>query len=477
MRNKDNFINAFDYIKNQLFPYDYNNPEHEHVLKLKIWSLDSKLLNEETEVGIADDSFIDPKDHKALLDNEINLLDLYRRTEDGLLSRNEVPFDKAIKQRKKNLENWVKYKDPVTKETRPDYKMPYMSRPSTMTDEQFKELYLLYKEKEKSGQLNNCKEITSKITTDNIDIEKWAQESAILKYSPPAESKEVLDSQAAKLKKSKDDDIVNEMDKVFSKIKASLVAAAPELYIPPEEEPVIEVTETETIITTVEYKDCVTLAINCPTNREYIALVKDDPSHKGFIQDWENIHEGGYRFRGKLADITTVYDLPTVYEGFPDNWIVEISPYKIGEVEWTWDDFTFADKYTKVTTVTTIPNPPTETTMILSESDSSDSENGKTVTVTEEIFITFPHNPVGTPTSDNDLISFDEYKKIWYNFNQLRENKIEQTGLRIQIESLIDNYPDDILDGLKNYFEVLKQEKVDTEELLVERCLFGEWIY
>lgn len=498
MRNRDNFKNSYDYIINQLFPYDYNNSEHVHILKLKLWTLDAEPLQEEIDAGFTDTDINHPKDHKSSLSNELVFLDRYRKTEDELLGEHEVPFDKLVAQRIKSLEMWTSRPDPLTGEMRPAYTMPYMSRPTLLTTEQFRDLYLRYKVKEKEGQLSNCLEITTKVTSDDINLTAEYQEKAILNYKQPPEQKTMMGEEAAKMKANQDDDLVYEMDKAYSEIRDILASCAPAPFVPTDAGTKTSTSGsaesgTTTTTITISYSDIGTLGLNFPSPREYISLTPNDPSHKGYIEE-EVFHTGGYRFSAWNESLTSRVGMPTVYEGFPPDWQVSVSPYKIGNVEWNFDDFLFAHKYTRtvtITTTTTSPStdPDSSSSYKLARDADSGSSSETTSTSTTYVVPTLKSSSgdrwANIANSAKDASKKAEASKIsarmkeltsrWYDFNEIRENQIRQTGLRLQIESLLDTEPESVLDDMKHYFEVLKSEEDNVEDILVERCLFGEW--
>lgn len=334
-RGHDNWINAFDYIKNQLFKYNYNNQEHLHILKMKYWALDGDLMDEEKEAGLTDNDVNHPLNHNAVLQNELTFLDKYIRTKDKKLDKYEVNFSSLVRNRKTQLRSFLKQKDPETNKRYEAWQQDYSSRPTSLTTGQFDSLYNLYKVKEKAGELSDAFEITSKLADSYIDFKKVIQEIAIANSKSPAEMDEDIRKSAREEKQKEDVHFVKEMRRAHEEIIDLVKSVKPDE--PSADDLGFPSFDDETGGSSVEIDGEIVIC-NFPTIRVDVSEIKNDSSHKGAII--EELGEGGYRFKTKYGDdLITDFELPA-----PDlrKYKNSVKPFFDGEVEWNFDNWLYA---------------------------------------------------------------------------------------------------------------------------------------
>ena len=468
MRNKDNFKNSYDFIKNQLLIYDYLNEEHRHILKLKLWALDADFAEFE---NIHDIFINSPQNHIATLLNELEFLDRFIRTEDKKLDKYETKFSGLVSERRTALREWVREKDPITKERRKDYELAYSNRPTLLSKTQFEDLYRLYKVKEKKGELTSAFDIVESITTDNINTNIISQERMILTYIPPSQSKLEMLKFAKEEKFREDYHLVKEMNRAHEEIIEILRDSIPSLPTPP---PALiknpnyrpgggggahsnSDKEPEFIANPVKWENLQNVIVNFPTMRNQVELVPHSPTHKGNIVDSLGI--GGYRFYviKSVSNFASAVPIPETPEVDAQN--ITVSPWLDNAVEWNFNNIKFAHYYIKVVTPTPEKN----------ENNSKKRNSGATKKTTRTL------NIIPAPMNIKNKERFDLLNTRWTNMNNIREDKMMQSGLRIQIESMLNVNVPDMLDEMQKYFDVLKLQKSLIPKMIQEICLFNEW--
>lgn len=276
IRNKDNYKNAYDYIKNQLFLYDYNNAEHLHILKMKFWALDAEILPNE---NIEDKDVNNPVDHKKDLENELVFLDRYIRTKDKLLNKYEETYNSLVRSRKSQQRVFLSQKNPITGKRNEAWELDYLRRPTRLTVSEVETLYRIYKEKEKNKELSNADEIISKLADNTVNDKVLYQQIAIDNTKSPAEQKEDIFNAGVIEKGKEDDSFVKEMNRAHEEIISIIKEIMPELPKPPEQE-----TDDEgNVISSETWTNSQIVLVNFPTIREYVEAKAGSSSHKGVI--------------------------------------------------------------------------------------------------------------------------------------------------------------------------------------------------
>lgn len=445
-RGNDNFISSYDYLKNQLFVYDYNDSDHRHILKLKIWTLDGPLTQAEINEGLEDKDVSNPVNHYESLLNELTYLDKYIRTQDELLGDTEPNFDKFSGTREKNYDRWIKkIKDEDTGEFYQDWEQAYNQRVTLITDAQFQELYTLYKQKESNGELTSTEDIIYSVSRDNLDKTASNQESTISMTDPPEETEAQLFDSGEVEAGNEDDNLVKEMNIAFDELREIILTLAPEVPEGPATEiPDPEwdgIGEQEMIPNPIQWSANEITCVNMPTKREYVGHAKNHSSHKGMII--EQLQEGGYRFTYKTSDLLTIYSI----DKEDPNLVISVSGDLFNQLEQNFDSWFYAHFYTE-----------------------SDSEAGTSTSYFKPLGIDF------TNLSNEQKVRHDELNARWTNANNTRENIIMNSGTRIRVESMFNaEIPD-----LKPEHERHLTDRVDQKELTInilrERTLFGEFI-
>ena len=486
MRNKDNYRNAYQYIIEQLFVYNYNNPAHIHILKLKLWILDADLMQSELlENGKTPDINVNaPMNHKESFMNELIFLDLYRRTKDKLLEKYEHSFTEVMSIRKNSMLNWCKQKDPLTGLKRHDYEMPYASRPSLLTERDFEKLYTAYKIKERAGELSSCLDIVQKITDDNIDVKKYLAEMSILNYVLPEKSEQQMFEQALKLKLAEDDDLVYEINSTKQKIIDECIRPLMLNMINISPVPVkLQNTYTMNIV-----------IVNMPSNRENVLPIHFGPAEnrKGFINEYIDPPAGGYRYPvnidttrvWKIANIDVNYTTtpgildpdtglttPTTYT-YNSYSIIPIFPFIVNDI------FIHSSVGNTFTTDVTLVNNQVEKNWnylnlalyydapIMSAPDI----NGLTTQIGTQTCLYV------SPIEFNLTARFNSLNARWTNLNVFREHKLDDVGNRIQLETMFDTSIPYMLDKLKKQLQDLIDEKKHITYILQEDCFFSEFL-
>lgn len=460
MRGQDNWINAHDYIMNQLFKYDYNNEEHLHLLKLKFWVLDDEILKEE---GLIDNDYDNSLNHKEILKNELTFLDRYIRTKDKKLEKDEESFSTLVRERKIAQRDFVNEINPETGKKYEKWEQEYSNRPTTLSNAQFQNIYNEYKKKEKAGELSSAYEITSKLDSITIDNRKAQWETSIMLYVKPEIQEETLKVSASEEKKKEDIHFVKEMNRAHEELIRIIKELVPEdpqeiLGIKPKEEEDKDEDSSSDDTTTKLPPPVITgttVICNFPTMRVNVGEKKNDPSHKGLII--EQLGEGGYRFRTKLAeDLVTDFELPPPDLDLYTN---SVNPFLDNSVEWGFDDWLYAYYYTITTT---------------SVEGGTDGDSSPEIKVTSTSYL----KPLGidkNSLSPEKRARFDELNKRWRNLNELRERQMSNIGSRYQLESMFNASVPDIMSDLKKVFNDRKEEKENITRILRDFCLFGEF--
>lgn len=477
MRGFDNWLNSFDYIKNQLLIYDYNNINHFHILKMKFWILDDSIKNEE---NLIDNDVKNPLNHRESLKNELVFLDKYIRTKDKKLIKDEENYHSFCRNRKSQLRDFISRKKPNSNIRYQDWEQDYSSRPSLLIDSQFDQLYYIYKRKEKSGELLSAFDILDKIDDITIDNRTYMQESSILLYIEPSIQEQTIRNSAIKEKQKEDIHFVWEMNRAHEEIIFQILEIKPDIEKEiekiegPKDDTPLNPGDPPKIIKTIS--DASIVICNFPTIRDNVGESKNDPTHRGMII--EQLGTGGYRFSTKDGkDLKTYFKLPDELLNIDESnnsenltYINEMNIFLEGEVEWDFNDW----EYGMFCTIT-------ETTQ------QAPSENPEPTRNVRNIESTVPPEPIPPKVSINllklninksSLTNIDRFNvlcKRWINLNELRERQMMLTGTRVQLESMFNATVPYMKDQMIKVFNDRKEEKINITNILKDFCLFGEF--
>ncbi len=458
LRDADNWVNAHDYLINQILIYDYSNEADRHKLMMKFWVLDSTFLEEE---GILDEDILAPKDHMKSLLNELGFLDIYVRTKNNTLKYSEKTFDQLVAYRIQNANRWVNTVNKSSCEVELDedgvprvvadsyrlnydYELPYPSRPTLLSVDQFEEIYQLYQVKAASGELSSVMSILTSITDYNLNHEMVAAERAVKSY----EIKQGTHSESAVSGQLKipniDYNYVTEMRAMFGELWAIVQSLLVSVVTPTPPPPTVPgppnpITGDPTIIPNpITWSDMVLAIAGFPQNRVYVKAVSGDSSHKGILQIGE-----GYRFRFLNTDGTvndTIPD-PTAEDCEIDNIDQGI---QYGDPEWEVSNFNYVFYY-----VENDADSGSSTSNLLKLGDGSMTN------------LLHGENTVGAQTYER----FMALSERWANLNDLRENRIQLSGTRVISESLWKTLPDH-----ERYLENIQDQKQHYTDILRETC-------
>lgn len=441
MRNEDNYIDAHDFVMTQLAPYDYSDPDHLHVLKLKVWALDGPLTS--ADGSLVDDDVLDPVDHYNSLMNELTFVDRYYRTVVDELEEDESTYSELVRERNESMQDFLTTaRDDGTFPE--DWEMPYRQRPLLMSDAQVAELADVVAGKVLADEIYGAFELVTKPTSDNIDVLTAQQDMAIeMSMTPSQTEASALAAGLAELAREDRDNVIemnNAHDEIVS-IVSSYAPPAPagpaEDIVDPEWDGVGD--EADNMIPNpIQWEDSKVVIVNFPTRREQVSEVKNHPSHKGMINDV--MSTGGYRFVYRLAGSLS----PVVLDRA--NMVSSISPDKYNQVEWDHSAWLYAHYYVE-----------------------SDSDTGLSTPYLKPLGVT------ASSLSASDRARHDELDRRWKNINRLREDIMSQSGHRARIESMIDLEAIDIRPDMIDHRDDRIEHKRNTTEITKERCLFGEY--
>lgn len=408
-KNNDNWENSRQYIIEQLFPYDYNNDVD--TLKMKIWVLDGKISKSDKEAGYVEDDINDPKNHFASLNNELIFLDRYIRTTEDNLDTNELNFQQLKEQREKILESWINTINPETGEYYKSYELTYSSRPTLLSDSDFETLYQEFKSKRSSGELSNAFEIINKITDYCIDDEIYNQEITVENTQDSATIESNLKDKGEESAKDNDNNYVNQMNRLYDEI----------IDIIDTVEPVVEDSTSKINIQLV--------LVNLSHRRESVSL-DNTSTHKGIIASG-----GGYRFSYKDVnknDISLTVDNS------------DLTNDKTGDVEWLIDEWIWAEYY-------------------------EDADTGSSYLEFRADKNDLPSEP-GTEQDigNNTIERHSEITTRWKNTNRLREDRIQNTGTRVMIESMVTANIPDLKSDQEDHLSDKNNQKVNYTKTLQE---------
>jgi hypothetical protein len=297
-RDYDNYINAYDYIINQLFIYDYSDEDDFNILKMKIWVLDGTISVADSSEVIEDD-IDDPKVHFESLLNELTFLDTYIKTEEGTLGENEYNFTELKTRRDSVMAAWIANGEN-------DYDMKYSTRPTLLTDAQFALLYMAFVTKRTAGELSVAEDIVKSVTNYCIDNEIFQAERTVLNYIVPSAAEENLTQLASAGIDDHDRNYVTEMDGLHNEIITILNQNAP--------------SASGTLV-----------LVNFPQRREQVSTIFEHSSHKGpiFLDPKE-----GYLFTYMTSAGPISISPDTNNMSGIDN---------TGDVEWSYEDFSYGN--------------------------------------------------------------------------------------------------------------------------------------
>lgn len=447
MRNLDNFINSYDFIKNQLFIYDYNNPDHVHILKMKLWALDGEISQEEADSGIIESDVNIPVDHYNSLLNELTFFDRYIRTKDSKLEKNEKDYSRLVAERIRGQQSFVRqYKDKSTGTFYKNYEQSYSQRPTLLETNQFEELYNIYKIKESNGELSSAFDITSKISKDNLNKQIKMKETSYNRMQDPDETENQIFSNGVTEKKREDDDFVKEMNIAFDELKTIISSIRPELPQPPDEtipnpeyDPGVP-GSSQTLPNPITWIVSQLVIINMPSRRLFVGAEKNHSSHKGMII--QELGTGGYRFQKRDGiDLESSFSLDTT------NLNISITGDRTGQLEENFNYWFYAHYYVE-----------------------SNSESGSSSGHLVPLNVSYSSLPTDKKQRH------DELNKRWHNLNRLREDEIQNVGTRFRLETMFDAEIPDMRPDMYDHLQDKIEEKENIINILKERCLFGEYI-
>jgi hypothetical protein len=295
-RDNDNYINAYDYIINQLFIYDYSDEDDFNILKMKIWVLDGQISVADSGEVVEDD-IDDPKIHFESLLNELTFLDIYIKTEEGTLGEYELNFTQLKARRDSVMTAWIANGEN-------DYDMRYSTRPTLLTDAQFALLYTAFVTKRTAGELSVAEDIVKSVTNYCIDNEIFQAERTVLNYIVPSAAEANLTVLASAGIDDHDRNYVTEMDGLHNEIITILNQNAP--------------SASGTLV-----------LVNFPQRREQVSTIFDHSSHKGLISLDE-----GYLFTYMTSAGPISISPDTNNMSGIDN---------TGDVEWSYEDFSYGN--------------------------------------------------------------------------------------------------------------------------------------
>jgi len=431
---------------------------------MKIWVLDGDILDYCS--GIYTDIDINnPTNHFRWLLNELTFLDRYIKTKEDTLdtANNEQDIDELKQAKEMVLNDWVNTINSETGKLNKDYELPYDSRPTLLGNSQFENLYDAFKIKRTAGELSTALEIVDKVTNYCIDIEAVEAEDQLTSPDSTAVYESIIE-QADNEKERNDRNFVENMnifyDEIFGIIQTLLGLcsgmSAPDWqtlhsYVEGNKvrhgsiyNCVQNHTSGLTFIEDVDKWEVVapsTRIANLPHKRVQVVLTKDDSSHKGIIAA-----EEGYRFAYK--------DVNGVDSDIPVNPTMNInaSNIKTDEVEWGFEDVKYVRVY-----VTSKPGG--ATTWV---EDFSPVVNKSLL----------PSDSTCTYVDCTCVERFDILNERWETMNNLRENKIQNMGTRIILESMVDaEIPEEITDDKEDYYVTKTGQKGYYTDILKEICL------
>jgi hypothetical protein len=431
-KGNDNYVNAHQYIKEQLFPYDYEGDRD--VIKMKIWVLDGEISRADADAGFAEDDVENPSDHFSSLMNELAFLDRYVRTKDGELGEREKTFTELKQQRTQSLGRFTSRADEEGRFPEP-HEMPILRRPTLLSDAQFEELYGLFKAKQSSGQLSTVSDIVTGVTGYCIDQEVKAAEFTVDNHRDPEDVEEDIREQALLSAMKNDANYVREMASAHAEIRPIILSVMPPEPSGPSATLPNPDPEGMPLPNPISWANSTVVLVNVPEDRPQVGLEPGHPSHRNTIQADE-----GFRFRVR----TITFNVFPVGEDVN----VSVSPYRTGEPEWGFDDWAYAHYY-----------------------EESNSDTGQTNKYLKPLGVNKGSLPSGG-SSPGALTRqrFDELNTRWKNLNRLREDQVTNVGTRVTIESMVNATVPDLLDDHINHLEDKMEHKVNYTNILRERC-------
>jgi hypothetical protein len=190
-RGHDGYTCPYSYIVNQLFSYNYDCPTGSKILKLKYQTMDGPVSKTETktitvdeveiEIPVTDCDYDNPKNHLAVLRNELTLLKLYI---DGI-------DNGGLNKYKQEVDRRQNYYNIYVREDKDLCKFPYNQRPSYMKEEEIGDLYNRYHEKVNNDELEDVLDILDKIETKNYD-EEIAEKDEVLELDEKKQEEDAL---------------------------------------------------------------------------------------------------------------------------------------------------------------------------------------------------------------------------------------------------------------------------------------------
>lgn len=461
-RGHDNFTNSKQYIIGQLFVRDYSDDGDLNLLKMKIWALDGAIMDWE---GITDTDVTNPKDHFSTLQNDLVYFDKYIRTEEDTLAPLEPDFDTFWQARIDLKEVFTHTKKPGSEDYYQDWEQPYSQRPTLLLKSDFTELYVAYLAYP-HYIFGSAFEITTAITTYCIDHEVNTADIAVETDRTPAEIEADLLVLAAEAQEKNDKNYVIEMIDQHTELWGLVQSVLPSTDNPwvidtsyseetivnhassvykcilahtstADDEPDVGV-DWEDYWEELIWTNSQVIICNLPTLREQVEIAKPPNNHKGPIIRLAGFESGGYRFSYRDSSGNEI-SLPV--DPLVDDFIIDVSPDNIGQLEDTWDDFVYAHYY-----------------------EEENVDEGTITAYLTSLGVT------KNSLSPADEARFDVLNTRWINENNLREYQILDTGTRNIIESMCDAEIPLLKPSKESHLADKKEQKKNYTEILQEQC-------
>lgn len=217
MRGKDNFVNPYQYLMEQILIYNYSIQSEFDIIKQKIWVLDGELTDQDKNNGYVDNDYNNPLNHYGWLSRELEFLEYYKESKEG----NSTEFNDK-KEYSINVKN--EYLERINSETGnlyKDYEIPYSVRPTYLSDDEFQILYEKLEEKIQQSPtiITKAQDLLPTVTTSiPLDSMIISLTNGVNSALSPDEITSNSISAAYKLKTDKDDIYVEQLNSMWSEL-------------------------------------------------------------------------------------------------------------------------------------------------------------------------------------------------------------------------------------------------------------------
>jgi len=145
----------------------------------------SKYWTEEGDALVWESDSNVPIDHFSSLKNELQLLDLYVRTEEDKLIGNEMSYSEEINKRVVQMVNFSMMINLDTGYQNQDFDFPIILRPPLLTTDQTEEIYQLYLTKKANNELDVPSDYLFKVASNCVDEEVVSAENSLSGFISP----------------------------------------------------------------------------------------------------------------------------------------------------------------------------------------------------------------------------------------------------------------------------------------------------